>query len=158
MRDSYTLLHATVEAWLGNTQSFEQVMDQMAAQRQLVQDRQDATGLQSTSYQQELEDLAREPPEGRVTSGDLKHLTQRYQMVQRKLQELTLSSQRLTTQEPPPRSFVAQYRGLLKALQILKLEDVRLSEDVHRQTPRLQWLQQEKTRREHSAGVGAMSP
>jgi hypothetical protein len=52
---------------------------------------------QSTTYQTELEDLVQEPQEGQLTSEVLKHLKQRYQMVQGKLQALTLSSQSLST-------------------------------------------------------------
>jgi chromosome segregation ATPase len=69
-------------------------------------------------------------------------------MVQRKLQDLAVSSQSLTTQEPAPRSSFEQYRALFEALRTLKLDNVRLSEELHSQTSRTQWLQQEKARQE----------
>ena len=61
---------------------------------------------------------------------------------------LTLSSQSLSTQHPPPRSFFEQYRDLFEALRTLKLDKVRFSEELHSQTSRTQWLQQEKARQE----------
>jgi chromosome segregation ATPase len=144
MHESYALLHTTMEELLGKTQALQQLMDKREAQEQLLQELRE----QSTTYQTELEDLAQEPQEGQLTSEVLKHLKQRYQMVQRKLQDLAVSSQSLTTQEPAPRSSFEQYRALFEALRTLKLDNVRLSEELHSQTSRTQWLQQEKARQE----------
>jgi hypothetical protein len=110
MHQSYALLHTTMEELLGKTQAPQQLMDKIDAQEQLLQELRE----QSTTYQTELEDLAQEPQEGQLTSEVLKHLKQRYQMVQGKLQELAVSSQSLTTQEPPPRSFLSSTATCLR--------------------------------------------
>jgi hypothetical protein len=144
MPESYALLHTTMEELLGKTQALQQLMDKREAQEQLLQELRE----QSTTYQTEPEDLAQEAQEGQLASEVLKHLKQRYQMVQGKLQDLAVSSQSLTTQEPAPRSSFEQYRALFEALRTLKLDNVRLSEELHSQTSRTQWLQQEKARQE----------
>jgi chromosome segregation ATPase len=145
IEENHALLHAIVEQLLSKAQQLQQLTDTMSTQDQLLQELTE----RSTTYEMELEDLAQKPQEEQLTSEVLKHLKQRYLEVQQQLQALTANSQNLLAQQPQPQSGFEQYRNLFEAMQTLKLDNLRLSEELQNHTSRVQWMQQEKTRLEH---------
>lgn len=138
------LLRATTEALLGRGQQLQQLMAQADAQERLLQELTE----RSTTYQTELEDLARQPPEGESTSEVLQHLQQRYLLVQQKLQELLAHREGLQACYGQPTGGLEHYRDLFELMRTLKLENLRLTEEVRSHAPRLQWLKDEKARLE----------
>jgi chromosome segregation ATPase len=58
------------------------------------------------------------------------------------------NNQNLLVQRAQPYDGFEQYRNLFDAMQTLKIENVRLSEELQGHTSRAQWMQQEKIRLE----------
>jgi chromosome segregation ATPase len=144
IQDNHALLYTTAEQLLSQAQQLQQLMETMSTQDQLLQELTE----RSTTYETELEDLVQKPQEEQLTSEVLKHLKQRYLEVQQQLQALTANSQNILAQQSQPKRGFEQYRNLFEAMHKLKLDGVRLSEELQSHTSRAEWMQQEKTRLE----------
>jgi chromosome segregation ATPase len=119
-------------------------MEKMKAQEKILHE---LTEL-STTYQQELKDFTKEPQDQQMAQELLDRLTQNYQALQSKLEELTSSNRDILTKDSYYLTFSEQYRTFCETLQNLKIDNLRMSEKLRTQEPKLEWLRQEKTRME----------
>ena len=75
-------------------------------------------------------------------------LAQNYQALKNKLEELRLNHQDILTEGSYCYTFSERYRTFFDTLQNLKLDNLRMSEKLRLQEPKLDWLRREKTRME----------
>jgi hypothetical protein len=144
MREGHALLNMITDILLGKTKIFHDLMEKMKAQEQLLQELSEL----STTYQRDLKDLTNEPLDQLLTQETIDRLTQNYQALQKKLEELTLSNQDILTKDSYCYTFSEQYRTFFDTLQNLKLDNLRMSDKLRVQEPKLDWLRREKTRME----------
>jgi DNA repair exonuclease SbcCD ATPase subunit len=144
IRDGHTLLNTITDTLFDKTQLFLDLMEKMKAQEKILHE---LTEL-STTYQQELKNFTKEPQDQQMAQELLHRLTQNYQALQSKLEELTSSNRDILTKDSYYVTFSEQYRTFCETLQNLKIDNLRMSEKLRTQEPKLEWLRQEKTRME----------
>jgi DNA repair exonuclease SbcCD ATPase subunit len=144
MRDGHGLLNTYTDTLLSKTRLFLDLMEKMKAQEKLLHE---LTEL-SVTYQQDLKDFTDEPQDQQIAQELLDRLTQNYQTLQKKLEELTLNNHEILTQDSYYLTFSEQYRTFCETLQNLKIDNLRMSDKLRTQEPKLEWLRREKTRME----------
>jgi hypothetical protein len=133
MREGHALLNTMTNALFGKTQLLQNLMERMKTQEQLLHE---LTEL-STTYQKKLREFIKEPIEQQSIPDILEKLTQHYQILQDKLDELSVSNHDLFMKDSQYRTFSEQYRNFFETLQILKLENLRLAEKLRIQEPKI---------------------
>jgi chromosome segregation ATPase len=140
MRDGHAVLSTFTDALLGKAKLFHEFMEKMAAQEQLLEE---LTEL-STTYKQDLKDLASEPQAQQSIQEILNGLSKNYQSLQIKINELSANNQEILMKNNYYHTFSDQYRAFFETLQNLKIDNLRMSEKLRMQEPKLEWLRREK--------------